>query len=41
LRDAGLERAIVSTPSTNEAAIALYRSVGFRDDHVETAFRRP
>jgi RimJ/RimL family protein N-acetyltransferase len=41
LRDAGLERAIVCTPSTNEAAIALYRSVGFRDDHVETAFRRP
>jgi RimJ/RimL family protein N-acetyltransferase len=39
--DAGLERAIVCTPSTNEAAIALYRSVGFRDDHVETAFRRP
>jgi RimJ/RimL family protein N-acetyltransferase len=41
MRDAGLERAIVCTPSTNEAAIALYRSVGFLDDHVQIAFRRP
>jgi RimJ/RimL family protein N-acetyltransferase len=41
MRDVGLERAIVRTPTTNEAAIALYRSVGFRDDGVEVAFRRP
>lgn len=40
LRDAGMTRAIVCTPAENEAAIALYRSVGFVEDHTQVAFRK-
>ncbi|MFL5790403.1 MAG: GNAT family N-acetyltransferase [Actinomycetota bacterium] len=40
LRDAGMERAVVYTPIDNEPAIALYRSVGFRDDHIQRWFAR-
>jgi ribosomal protein S18 acetylase RimI-like enzyme len=40
LRDAGMTRAIVRTVRSNQAAIALYRSLGFADDHVQRAFRR-
>lgn len=40
LRAAGMHRAMVRTPVTNEPALALYRSVGFTDSHVERAFRR-
>ena len=40
LREAGMERAIVRTPVDNEAAIALYRSIGFVDDHEQVGFRR-
>jgi ribosomal protein S18 acetylase RimI-like enzyme len=39
LRDAGMREAIVLTPSANRAAIGLYRSVGFRDDHVQLSYR--
>jgi ribosomal protein S18 acetylase RimI-like enzyme len=41
LRDAGMRRAIVRTPSGNVAAAALYRSVGFARDHEQLDFRRP
>ena len=41
LRDAGMRRAVVYTPIDNEAGLALYRSVGFRDDHVMRWFHRP
>jgi len=40
LRDAGMERAIVRTVIDNHGAIALYRSIGFRDHHMERWFRR-
>ena len=40
LRSAGMRRAIVRTPVTNHAALALYRSAGFADSYVERAFRR-
>jgi GNAT superfamily N-acetyltransferase len=41
LRDAGMERAVVYTPFDNHAGVELYRSVGFRDDHIMRWFRRP
>lgn len=41
LREAGMRRAIVRTPSDNLAALALYRSVGFEPDHEQLSFRRP
>ncbi len=40
LRDAGMERAIVRTVIDNHGAIALYRSLGFRDAHIERWFAR-
>ncbi len=40
LRSAGMRRAIVRTPVTNHAALALYRSAGFADSYLERAFRR-
>jgi ribosomal protein S18 acetylase RimI-like enzyme len=40
LRSAGMRRAIVRTPVTNHAALAMYRSAGFADSYVERAFRR-
>jgi ribosomal protein S18 acetylase RimI-like enzyme len=39
LAAAGMRRAIVRTGSDNAPAIGLYRSVGFRDDHVQLTFR--
>ena len=41
LRDAGMRRAIVRTPSGNVAAAALYQSVGFARDHEQFDVRRP
>jgi ribosomal protein S18 acetylase RimI-like enzyme len=40
LRSIGMRRAIVRTPSDNHAAAALYRSVGFHEDHEQIAFRQ-
>jgi GNAT superfamily N-acetyltransferase len=40
LRDAGMRRAVVYTVLDNDAGIALYRSVGFRDDHIQRWFSR-
>ncbi len=40
LRDAGMERAVVYTVIDNSGAIALYRSLGFRDDHIQRWFAR-
>jgi ribosomal protein S18 acetylase RimI-like enzyme len=40
LRATGMRRAIVRTPSDNHAAAALYRSVGFHEDHEQIAFRQ-
>jgi len=40
LRDAGMRRAVVYTPIDNAAGAELYRSVGFRDDHVMRWFHR-
>jgi GNAT superfamily N-acetyltransferase len=40
LRDAGMERAHVCTVIDNHGAIALYRSLGFRDDYIQRWFTR-
>lgn len=40
LWSAGMHTAMVRTPVTNHAALALYRSAGFVDSYVERAFRR-
>ncbi len=40
LRDAGMGRAVVYTVLDNDAGIALYRSVGFREDHIMRWFHR-
>jgi GNAT superfamily N-acetyltransferase len=40
LRDAGMRRAVVYARMDNEPAIALYRSVGFHDDHIQRWFSR-
>jgi ribosomal protein S18 acetylase RimI-like enzyme len=40
LRDAGMEQAMVRTVIDNHGAIALYRSLGFRDHHIERWFTR-
>src|SRR4051812_3731093 len=40
LRDAGMRRAVVYTVLDNDAGIALYRSVGFREDHIMRWFHR-
>jgi GNAT superfamily N-acetyltransferase len=40
LHDAGMQRAVVYTPIGNDPAIALYRSVGFHDDHIQRWFAR-
>ena len=40
LRNAGMRQAMVHTFTTNTGGIALYRSVGFVDAHVEQAFRK-
>jgi mycothiol synthase len=40
LRAAGMRRAIVRTPITNDPADALYRSLGFVATHVERAYVR-
>jgi ribosomal protein S18 acetylase RimI-like enzyme len=40
LRAAGMRRAVVYTPLDNDAGTALYRSVGFRDDHIMRWFHR-
>jgi GNAT superfamily N-acetyltransferase len=40
LRDAGMERANVCTVIDNHGAIALYRSLGFRDDYIQRWFAR-
>ena len=37
---AGMDRAMVRTRFDNARGVALYRSVGFRDDHVERWFTR-
>jgi ribosomal protein S18 acetylase RimI-like enzyme len=41
LRDAGMRRAVVYTPIDNQRGAELYRSIGFRDDHVMRWFHRP
>jgi ribosomal protein S18 acetylase RimI-like enzyme len=40
LRDAGMQRAIVRTRFDNEPGVALYRSLGFEDHHIERWFAR-
>jgi GNAT superfamily N-acetyltransferase len=40
LRDAGMRRAIVRTRFDNEPGVALYRSLGFADHHIERWFAR-
>jgi ribosomal protein S18 acetylase RimI-like enzyme len=35
-----MHRAVVYTVLDNDAAIALYRSIGFRDDHIQRWFSR-
>jgi GNAT superfamily N-acetyltransferase len=40
LRDAGMERANVCTVIDNHGAIALYRSLGFRDDYIQRWYAR-
>jgi GNAT superfamily N-acetyltransferase len=40
LRDAGMRRAIVRTRFDNDAGVALYRSLGFVDHHIERWFSR-
>lgn len=40
LRDDGMRRAVVFTRMDNDPGIALYRSVGFRDDNIQRWFSR-